>query len=187
MEPHTLSLVKSSFSDYLTRPEWHWSWFATQTFDYNKCGYLRRNGCRDVHSEICQESFGRMLGEIAKTAVMVYGFAFGELQQSGRPHWHAVVHVTTDLFDGPRRLDIWKYMFRMYGRSDIREVQTGQSVQVAEGVGKVSDGISRYLTKYVAKESATGQAWWDFRGFMSGSEADASAIAAVTGVGRFGK
>jgi len=147
---------------------------------FSVCVFL----CLNVY--VSQESFGRMLREIAKTATMVYGFAFGELQQSGRPHWHAVVHVTPDLFDGPSRQDVWRYMFRMYGRSDIREVQAGQSVQVGEGIKNVSDGISRYLTKYVAKEAATGQAWWDFKGFMSGKEADPSAIAAVTGVRHHG-
>jgi len=74
----------------------------------------------------------------------------------------------------------------MYGRCELREVVRGRSLEVGEGLRNVSDGISRYLTKYVAKESAGAQAWWDFKGFMSGLEAAPSQIAAVTGVRQYG-
>lgn len=182
MEPRTLDLVKKSFSDYLTRPEWEWSWFMTQTFDFHKCGYRKRNGKLDVHREICEESFQRMMEFIGKTATICYGFGFGELHKSGRPHWHAVVHVGMDLYSQCTRESVWEYMFKMYGRNTIAEVMPCQGLQVHSGTALISDGISRYLTKYVAKESATGQAWWDFKGYMSGSEADPSQIAAITGI-----
>jgi len=186
MPSETLALVKKSFADYLSRPEWNWSWFHTQTFDVHKCGYRKRNGRLAVHREICNESFGRMMNVIAKQAVIVYGFAFGELHRNGFPHWHALLHVKSNLFGQPRRVDVFDYMFRKYGRNKLLEYVPNQNVQVSEGVACVSDGVARYLCKYVAKEAAQGDAWWDFKGFMGGCEADPSQIAAVTGVRQYG-
>jgi len=184
METHTLSLVKKSFSQYLSHPCWRWNWVAHQTFDLDKCGYTKKNGDRDFHRLICQESYERFTREIRNTAMLHYGFAFAELHQNGFPHWHAVLHVEENLLGQPRRRSIFEYMHRQYGRSRIEPINRSDCGEYGTATGTVADGIARYLTKYVAKESQSDNAWWDFSGAISGFEADPSRIRAIVGIPR---
>lgn len=165
----TYELIKDSFADYLTKPFWDWSWYATQTFDPRKVNPYKR---------LCEHSWRFFLSRIAETACMSYGFCFSETHRSGMRHWHALVHVRTNLLDQPQRKDIWTRMFTKYGRMEIQPYKPGNFDHT---IKTVSSGIARYLTKYVVKESARDDAWWDFNGNISGSEADPSEIMAAIG------
>jgi len=182
MQPQTMMLCKHAFTRYLSKSCWRWNWWVTQTFDYEKCGYKRKDGFLDVHSEICKESYHRFTKEIRKTAMLHYGFAFAELHKNGRPHWHALCHVSENLLGQPRRNEVWERMFAMYGRCEIRPVNAVLSNQIVDGRKVIGSGIARYLCKYVAKSAREDHAWWDFSGSVSGFEASASRIRAIVGV-----
>jgi len=156
-----MELIKASFSDYLSKPYWNWSWYCTATFDPAKVPQYKR---------IAEHSWRFFLSRLADTCMMSYGFCFAEAHSSGATHWHALVHVTENLLRQPRRKDIWASMFAKYGRCQILPYTPG-NMDLA--VGSISTGVSRYLTKYVAKEAHRDQAWWDFGGNMSGRDAEA--------------
>lgn len=172
MQPHNLTEVKTAFADYLSQPDWDWNWVVTQTFDERKV---------PLHSSIVKDSFQQFMLEIAKTANSNYGFVFGEQHRSGRPHWHAILHVQTSLFGEPLRKDMWKWSFTKYGRNRIepcRDERSRRELAIAD----ISMGIARYLTKYVVKDAARDEAWWDFQGFLSGRETPARRIFSHLGV-----
>jgi len=182
MRTEKLQDVKKAFAHYLSRPEWNWSWFLTQTFDVHKCGFLKSDGKPALHSEICRESFNRMMRKVADQAMSVYGFGFAESHRNGRPHWHAILHVKEDLFGNPCRTSIYNYMYKMYGRNQIRGFKPSVNVKIDSGIECVSDGVSRYLCKYIAKESHRNDAWWDFKGFLGGLEVPTSEICQHIGI-----
>lgn len=160
----TFALIKDSFADYLTKPYWNWSWYATQTFDPEKFG---------AYPRLHEHSWRYFLNQISKTAAISYGFCFAEAHKSGKMHWHALVHVTENLLGQPRRKDIWQKMFWKYGYNQILPFA---HTELQERANCISTGIARYLTKYVAKEAARDQAWWDFNGNISGKDASAIEI-----------
>jgi len=168
----TYALIKDSFADYLAKPYWNWSWYATQTFDVNKLAKKK------FYAKLHQHSWRYFLNQIGLTASMSYGFCFAESHKSGKMHWHAIVHVSENLLGQPRRKDIWRAMYNKYGYNQILPFTNTEARMRA---GCISTGIARYLTKYVAKEAAHDQAWWDFNGNVSGSDADPSEIMAAIG------
>jgi len=87
------------------------------------------------------------------------------------------------LFGEPSRKEAWQYCFKKYGFSQIKPFHANTGLKVSS-IGKISDGISRYLCKYVAKEAYDDDATWDFGGFLSGSIAEPGEIAAMTGIRR---
>ena len=157
-------LIKDSFADYLSKPYWNWSWYVTATFDPQK---------QVQYPRLAEHSWRFFLSRIADTAAMSYGWAFAESHKSGSMHWHAIVHVSENLLGQPRRKDIWEAMFKKYGRC---EISAFRPTNLQLGINTVSYGVARYLTKYVAKDAATGEAWWDFAGNISGLEADSKQI-----------
>jgi len=175
MQTHNLELVKIAFAEYLSLPEWNWTLVVTQTFDEHKT---------PCHRNMSSDSFKDLMEYAGNEAVCIYGFAFGEQHKSGRPHWHAILHMTENLFEQPRRADIWRYMFDKYGRNRIEPYRPNACTVVNDGrqAERVGEGIARYLCKYVAKESARDQAWWDFTGFMSGQQVPARRIRELTGI-----
>jgi len=163
----TFYRIKTEFAEYLSQPFWNWTWYCTQTFDIEKLA------CKKFYPRLHEHSWRFFLSRVAEQASMAYGFCFAESHKSGKMHWHALVHVKENLLGQPRRKDIWQTMFRKYGYNQIVPfVDYGQSL----ATGNVASGIARYLTKYVAKEAAHDQAWWDFGGNMGGSEADVPEI-----------
>jgi len=170
----TFDSIKSSFADYLSHPCWNWSWVVTQTFDPFK---------QKPYARLVEHSWRYFMHRVARDANINYGFYFGEPHKSGLPHWHALVHVSENLLGQPRRCHIWEDMFERYGRNCI-EPFVGSNDRKSVAVGNVSEGIARYLCKYVAKESSRDQATWDFSGFMSGREADCARIRRLVGVPR---
>jgi len=173
MQTQNLSVVKGEFSSYLSNPKWGWNWVVTQTFDEYKV---------PIHANIVRDSWNDFLREVGRHANVVYGWMFGERHTSGRPHWHAICRVDTNLFDQPRRKDIWLYMFDRYGRNRIEPFKSQQKLMCNLASRTVSDGIARYLTKYVAKSAFQEDATWDFGGLLSGCEADTKQIRAAVGL-----
>ena len=104
---------------------------------------------------------------------MTYGFVFAENHRNGRMHWHALVHVKENLIGQPRMKSIWDAMGAKYGYCQIEAYLRSQSINRED---EVATAIARYLTKYVVKESAADQAWWDFGGNISGKDADVEQI-----------
>jgi len=177
MSAEMMSTVKKAFAAYLTRPVWNWSWLVTQTFDIHKCGYTKSDGKLAFHSRLIQESWEVFLDEVSCHAGLVYGFVFGEAHKSGAPHWHAVVHASDGLLGVPRWGRIRERCYDRFGRIRFSVINKGQSIQMSEGVRAVSDGVSRYLCKYVAKDANTSHAWWDFSGCIGGCFADTGQLA----------
>lgn len=171
MQPHNLERVKAEFALFLSETKWNWNWVATQTFDSFKV---------PIHSNIVHDSFNELMKKIARTAVMNYGFVFGEQHKSGLPHWHALLHVSESLWGEPRRSDIWDWAFKRYGRNRIEAFNPVIPIH-HESIGVISTGISKYMCKYVAKESARDEATWDFKGFMGGREVPTARIMDVLG------
>jgi len=168
----TFELIKKSFADYLSKPYWNWSWYCTATFDPKKAPQYPR---------LAEHSWRFFMSAVGQTSPMSYGFAFAESHKSGAMHWHALVHVAENLLRQPRRKDIWERMFAKYGYCQLLPYIGGP---VALEVDSVSTGVARYLTKYLVKEATQDQAWWDFRGNMSGHEADAADIMSAIGAPR---
>jgi len=173
MQPQNMAVVKEDFSSYLSKSEWQWNWVVTQTFDEYKV---------PLHQNLVSDSWHDFLDEVGKHANLVYGWMFGEKHKSGRPHWHAICRVDTNLFEQPRRSEIWRYMYDRYGRNRIEPFKSQQKLMCNIRARNVSDGISRYLVKYVAKEAFREDATWDFAGILSGCEADTRQIRAVIGL-----
>lgn len=163
----TFELIKQSFADYLSKPYWDWSWYCTQTFDWKKLAK------RKFYARLHEHSWRFFLSRLQETCSISYGFCFAESHKSGKMHWHALVHVTENLLGQPRRKDIWRAMYRKYGYNQILPFK---SIGLELAVDSVSTGVARYLTKYVAKEAAQDQAWWDFGGNISGRPAEAAQI-----------
>lgn len=171
--PQTFGQIKDAFSDYLSLPQWDWTYFITQTFDPRR--YSK------AYSRLCEHSWRFLCNRLMERSIISYGFAFAESHKSGLRHWHALVHVTPDLFGNPTWDDIRKVMLEKYGRIQINDFKPDNWQLAGAQVNTISNGVSRYLTKYVAKESSGGDAWWDFNGNISGSEADAGEIMAAIG------
>jgi len=165
--------MKRCFSEYLTLPEWEWTWFVTQTFDLYKCGYIRRTPefKLALHSDIVNESWKFFINLVGDTATACWGFVFEEKHVNGRPHWHALVHVGKDLFDQPNSTDVWRRMFDKYGFMEIRHYRP----ELAERAGS-------YLSKYLAKGTGCGESTFEFDGFLSGKQADSRQIMRACGV-----
>jgi len=180
--PYNRELVKDSLANYLTDHRWRWNWVLTQTFDPSKPSltyYHDTRKERRFRGGLVLSSWREVMSFIARDAVCAYGFVFGEQHKSGAPHWHALVHVTENLFGQPRRKSVHEWCLGTYGRSRITPMAS-ENLEVR--VGSISDGISRYLTKYVAKESYHDHATWDFVGFINGFEADSGRICDLVGI-----
>jgi len=165
--------VKSSFAAYLSLPGWDFNWFITQTFDPNKFKRAR-NGCLLVPTNITVNSFKDFIKFTGTRSNACWGWMFGELHRSGMPHWHALMHIQPNLFGQPSRTSMWAHMWHRYGRFEAKPYLPARHQHVA--------GAATYLTKYVAKETFQDNATWDFKGYLSGSEADSGQIARAIGV-----
>jgi len=169
MEPHITNGIKDSLANYLSDPRWRWNWVLTQTFDPSKPSLTYWHDTRKerrFRGGLVLSSWRAVLAKIAETASINYGFVFGEQHKNGNPHWHAVMHVTENMWNEPRRKTIHEWCLETYGRSRITPCAP-ENIEIR--ARHVSDGISRYLTKYVAKEAHGDHATWDFGGFASGS------------------
>ncbi len=173
MQLHNSSNVKAAFASYLSQSEWKWNWVVHQTFDEHKC---------DLYPSILGYSWREFMREIARNAMMNYGWCFAETGKLGRLHWHALVHVKEDLLRRPSRTEIWAHMFRKFGRNRIEPYKAGQRELGWIATKEMSDGISRYVAKYLAKETCLDNAWWDFGGFLGGKQADSKRIARAIGL-----
>ena len=173
MQPHMMNEFKASFSSYLTDPKWKWNWVVTQTFDTDKV---------PLHRSIVRESWQDMLGKIGKNSSCCYGWVFGETGRMGRVHWHAILHVQENLFGDPSRRQIWEQMFDKYGRCSITAYVCNQREIGNIATKTISDGIARYLTKYVVKDTFSDDAWWDFDGNLAGRWAAPARIMRVIGM-----
>lgn len=173
----TYQEIKAEFASYLSMPQWDWTWYATQTFDVNKLANKK------FYDRLHEHSWRFFLNRVGQTSPLSYGFCFAESHKSGKMHWHALVHVSENLLGQPRRKDIWSHMFRKYGYNQILPYR---SIGVELAIDSVSTGVARYLTKYLVKESARGEAWWEFNGNMGGNEADAGQIMSAIGMPKNG-
>lgn len=162
--PDNFQLLKESFSTYLSKPQWDWTWYVTQTFDPQKVNDYPR---------LAEHSWRFFLNLVGNEAMMTYGFVFAEPHKNGRMHWHALVHVKENLLGQPRRKSIFQAMGRKYGYCEIYPYMRSQNLSMEDDV---ATGVARYLTKYVVKESAVDHAWWDFGGKIGGKEADVEEI-----------
>lgn len=182
MEPHTRSRIKDSLSNYLTDRRWQWNWVLTQTFDPSKPSLTYWHETRKerlFRTGLVLHSWNKVLAEIALRTWMVYGFVFGEQHKNGNPHWHALLHVRENAFKAVRRTSIHKWCLEEFGRNRITPMAS-ENLEVR--VDHMSDGISRYLTKYVAKEADGDHATWDFGGFLNGSKAETKQITDRVGI-----
>jgi len=182
MEPHIRQQVKQSLANYLTDPRWQWNWVLTQTFDPSKPSLTYWHDTRKerlFRSNLVLSSWKSTIAEIARDSIVCYGFVFGEQHKSGAPHWHAVMHVRENLFGSPRRKAIHEWCLEQFGRNRITPMAS-ENLEVR--CGTVSDGISRYLTKYVSKEAQSDYATWDFEGYVSGSKAETGQITDLVGI-----
>jgi len=170
---HTMSNVQGAFAEYLSQDQWKWTHYITQTFDDLKCR---------PYSKICEHSWRYFLNSVGREASMVYGWMFGEKGKSGRLHWHAIVHITPNLLGEPTQEHIWQSMYAKYGRAVVEIYEPGIPVLQEADAIFVAMKVASYLTKYVAKDSAGGDATWDFGGFMGGHEADAAQLCSAIGV-----
>lgn len=167
--------VKTAFAHYLSDPKWDWTWFLTQTFDPAR-EHTHYNRKRDrFYGRLCEHSWRDLLKYVGTRANHCWGFMFTELHKNGHPHWHALLHVQEDLFERPARSSVWRYMFQRFGWNRVDPVRKGD-------VSKTAHGVCRYLTKYIAKEAAGGDATWDFGGYLGGTEADTGQIVRASGV-----
>jgi len=186
MEPHLLIRVKASLARYLSDPRWNWNWVVTQTFDPSipSLTYFHSTANeRRFRSGLVDQSFLAFLTEIADSALVCYGFCFGEQHKSGAPHWHALVHVKEDIFGRPRRRQLWGHMKENYGRNRIEPYLSADLTGRVHNVqDHVITGIASYLTKYVAKEAYRDEATWDFRGFIGTGEAQPGEICDLVGI-----
>jgi len=174
MQPHQFQLFKQTFAEFLSLPAWKWSWVVHQTFDDCKV--------RPSPSAI-PWSWSHFQRTIARDAMMNYGFYFAERGKvSGRIHWHALVHVKENLLGQPRRRVVWKEMFDTFGRCSVHPYLGPYQGASALTIKRLSTGIATYLTKYVAKDSYSDDATWDFTGFMGGSTADCGRIGRLIGI-----
>jgi len=164
--------VKEAMAEYLSLPNWDWDLYITQTFDDKKC---------KQYSKICEHSWRYFMNYIGKQSSMAYGWMFAEKGKSGRLHWHALVHIDLNLFGRPSKEEIWAVMFRKYGRNQVLTYEDISTRPVGGAPGP-SAPAARYLTKYIAKDAAGGDATWDFEGFFGGSPADAAEICVQIGL-----
>ena len=174
MQPHKIGHFKQTFADFLSLSDWKWSWVCHQTFDSCKVG--DENG--KLYPSLIPWSWHHMMATIARDAMLNYGFYFAERGKMGRIHWHAIIHVKEDLFGHPRRSAIWDEMFRKFGRCRFEPYQGPDNWCFK----RVSTGIANYLCKYVAKDTYSDDATWDFTGFMGGSTADSGRIGRLIGI-----
>lgn len=173
MEPQTGETFKDVFGQYLSRKAWDWTWVVHQTF-----GDLKTK----IYPKIVEHSWRHFMHTVAREAVMNYGFCFAEKGATGRLHWHALVHVKKDLFGLPRMTDVWEDMFIKYGRNKLELYNCpGEAANMSYGDG-ITRGIAAYCTKYVAKDTWSDDAWWDFDGFMGGSKVDCQRIRDAIGL-----
>jgi len=160
------------FELYLSRPEWDWTWFVTQTFDKQKNKFDKKRG---FSKYLCQNSWGQFVEWTAEYSDLVYGFWFQEPHKSGFPHWHALVHVKENPLGSADPSTIWKRMFERYGRAKVRPVYKADTELTAAR-------LIMYLTKYVAKEARRTHDTWGFGGLMDGQPAEASRFADEIGI-----
>lgn len=177
MEPHTRHEFKRTFSEYLSLPEWDWTYVACQTFDDDKY---------HLSHSLIPWSWAHFMQEAAREALMNYGFFFAERGKGGRLHWHALVHIRPNLFGLPRRHELQAEQSNKFGFFQLVPYQTQGTRLHSPAVEKIATGIATYLTKYVAKDTWSDDATWDFSGFLGGSRADSARIARAIGVGLSG-
>ncbi len=173
---HQIRNVKAALGEYISQPEWKWTHYITQTFDDSKCR---------PYSEICEHSWRYFLNRLGGPAKMLYGWVFAERGSNGRLHWHAICHLERNKRGEPTDIQLWRQMYEKYGRNVTLTYKPGIPVsQEADAifVGMKIARLQNYLTKYVAKDASGGDAWWDFGGFIDGSEADASQLCRAIGV-----
>lgn len=173
MQTQLTNEFKQEFARYLSQPEWQWNWVITQTFDNRK---------QSQYSTLSLHSWRYFMFELARTACMNYGFVFTEGVKSGRMHWHAIVHVKSNLLGQPEMDEMWLYMFKRYGRNLIEGFRDTQGSLSAVDRDPEASPIASYLTKYVAKESFSDDTSWDFEGFLGGRRADTGQIARAIGL-----
>lgn len=173
MEPHTRSEFKRTFSEYLSLPEWDWTYVACQTFDDDK---------HHLSHSLIPWSWGHFMREIARDAIVNYGFYFAERGRMGRLHWHALVHVRSNLLGQPRRHELQAEQSNRFGFFQLVPFIAQDTRMHSLAVAKIATGIATYLTKYVAKDTWSDDATWDFTGFMGGSKVDCGRIARAIGL-----
>jgi len=173
MQPLPMNDVKAEFASYLSRPEWGWNVVAHQTFDEHKCY---------ITDTVCLRSWNSFLEYVGREANVVYGWMFGEHHKSGNPHWHAICKIEENLFGMPRRKMVWAHQYEKFGRFRLEPLRPDGNLMGDISTKTVSDGVSRYLVKYVAKEAFRGDATFDFGGFLGGKPADPKQICTAIGL-----
>jgi len=167
MQTRKAENFKSEFAQFLSLPQWRWNWVVHQTFDDLKQSQYR---------SICQHSWRYFMNGTGSGSALCYGFCFQERGKFGRLHWHALVHVEPNFRGQPTRKQIWSYMFKRYGRSQILQFDP-TIINPKMGVeNSLALPVADYLTKYVAKESFCDNTWWDFDGFLGGYRVGARRI-----------
>lgn len=174
MKPHMREEFKRSFAEYLSKPEWQWNFVAHQTFDSDK--YKLTAG-------LVEWSWGHFMRNVARDAMMNYGFCFAERGRMGRLHWHALVNINHNLYGYPSRVDLQDEQRNKFGFFSLIPHWRYPNPELMADKG-VATGVSTYLSKYVAKEAFSDDATWDFTGFLGGSLVDSRRIARAIGVDR---
>lgn len=173
MQPHMRNEFKRTFSEYLSLHEWDWNYVACQTFDQNK---------HHLSHSLVPWSWGHFMREAARESPMNYGFYFAEKGKMGRLHWHALVHISKDLLGLPLRHDLQGLQTEKFGRFQLVPYWNQEEGLIRLAVNKIATGIATYLTKYVAKDTWSDDATWDFTGFLGGKQADSKRIRRAIGL-----
>lgn len=163
MEPHSFERVKAEFAQYLSLPEWQWTHVITQTYD---------NAKTPIYPLLPLHSWRFFNNYLRPRSPENYGWMFAEKGKTGRLHWHGLVRIVKDLFGKPTDDELWQYMFNRYGRCKVEPLREEQNWLGNVTFRTVSNGISRYLTKYVVKDAISDNAVFDFAGNLDGQEAD---------------
>ena len=168
-----LDLLTSSLAAWLSSPTWDWTWVVHQTFDEKKCTLGRG---------LVLHSWRSLMREIAKDATINYGFCFGERGALGRIHFHALVHMTPSIFGYPVIDEIGPAMYALFGYCRIEPFIGGLNERGHLSIEKMSGGVARYLTKYIAKEAGYHDSTWDFEGLISGRVATGEQLKRAIGM-----
>lgn len=131
---HPMHLLRGAWGEFVAR--WPWEWFVTLTFTDDTHPERALKLFFVWCSKMSRDIYGRRWNE--KEPFGVTWIVAVEHQRSGRVHLHALLMGVGDT----RRLtwmDHWKSLDELAGFSRIEPVAN-------------QNAVSRYLTKYVAKE-----------------------------------
>lgn len=147
--------LHESLAVWLSQPKWAWTWYVTQTFK-----------CENPTPRLGEVSFRHWMSQLSRASAACWGFVFGEVGKLGRFHWHALIHISPNLWGLPETSIFHAWALEKYGRNTVAWYRGPDDKQLMHAGEK----LSRYLTKYIAKDTENDNLYWDWLGFVSGAE-----------------